>query len=159
MNLTPFNHHEWKAAIGILLHSKWLYRVTLALENEPNAVIEKAQWRNRLDEAYGLLRLSISPDLLFHLDGLTSPNLSYRKRLSGTQETTFQVFDTDSGTKQVGNDVDPFRLKLIRICWSGYGSAGMGNKFVGFRNGSTNFWYGSCLGEYGSWEIDTDSII
>ena len=37
-------------------------------------MIEKAKWHNRLDEAYGLLCLSISTDLLFHLDGLTTPN-------------------------------------------------------------------------------------
>ena len=72
--LTPFNYHEWKSKIGILLCSKGLYRVTLALENEPNAVIEKAKWHNRLDEDYGLLCLSIYPDLLFHLDDLTTPN-------------------------------------------------------------------------------------
>ena len=51
-----------------------LYRVTLYLENDPNAVIEKAKWNNRLDEPYGLLCLSIYPDLLFHLYGLTTPN-------------------------------------------------------------------------------------
>ena len=37
-------------------------------------MIKKAKWHNRLDEAYGLLCLSISPDLLFHLDDLTTPN-------------------------------------------------------------------------------------
>ena len=72
--IAPFNYHEWKAKIHILLYNIGLYRVTLDLENEPNAVIEKAKWHNRLDEAYGLLCLSISPDLLFHLDGLTTPN-------------------------------------------------------------------------------------
>ena len=72
--LTSFKYHEWKEKISILLHSRGLYRVTLALENEPNAVIEKAKWNNRLDEAYGFLCLSISPDILFHLDLLTTPN-------------------------------------------------------------------------------------
>ena len=72
--LTPFKYHEWESKIGILLGSKGLYRVSLALENEPNVVVEKVKWHNRLDEAYGLLCLSISPDLLFHLDGLTTPN-------------------------------------------------------------------------------------
>ena len=72
--MTPFNYHEWKAKIGFRLHSKGLYRVSLALENDSNAIVEKDKWHNRLDEAYGLLCLSISPDLLFHLVGLTSPN-------------------------------------------------------------------------------------
>ena len=73
IRLDPFNYHKWKSKIGILLHSKGLYKVTLALENEPNAIVEKAKWHNRLDEAYGLLCLSISPDILFHLDGFTTP--------------------------------------------------------------------------------------
>ena len=46
------------------------------MENEadPNATTEKIKWHNRRDEAYGLLCLSISRALLFHLDGLKSPN-------------------------------------------------------------------------------------
>ena len=48
-------------------------------EVEPNAAIEKIKWHNRRDEAYGLLCLSISRDLLFHLDGLTSPNEVWEK--------------------------------------------------------------------------------
>ena len=74
MILTPFKYHQWKSQIGILLHRKGLYRVTLALENEPNVVVEKAKWHNMLDEAYGLLCISISPNILFHIDYLTTPN-------------------------------------------------------------------------------------
>ena len=58
----------------ILLREKGLYRVTMEIEAEPNAAAEKIKWHNRRDEAYGLMCLSISRDLLFHLDGLTSPN-------------------------------------------------------------------------------------
>ena len=47
--MSPFNLFEWKAT-------------------------EKIKWHNRRDEAYGLLCLSISRDLLFHIYGLTSPN-------------------------------------------------------------------------------------
>ena len=53
---------------------KGLYRVTMEKEAEPNAAAKKIKWHNRRDEAYGLLCLSISKYLLFHLDGLTSPN-------------------------------------------------------------------------------------
>ena len=63
--LTSFKYHEWKSKISILLRSRELYKVTLALENEPNVVIEKAKWHNRLDESYGFIFLSISLDLLF----------------------------------------------------------------------------------------------
>ena len=72
--LTPFKFFEWKAKMEILLRVKGLYMVTMATEADPNAAAEKIKWHNRKDEAYGLLCLSISRDLLFHLDGLTSPD-------------------------------------------------------------------------------------
>ena len=72
--MTPFNFFEWKAEIEILLREKYLYRVTMATEVDPNAAAEKIKWHNRRDEAYGLLCLSISRYLLFQIDGLTSPN-------------------------------------------------------------------------------------
>ena len=74
MILNPFKYHEWKAKIGILLSSKEPYIVSLALENEPNVVIDKDKWNNRLDESYGFLCLLFYPYLLFHIDGLTTPN-------------------------------------------------------------------------------------
>ena len=58
----------------ILLREKGLYRVTMETEEDPNAAAKKIKWHNMRDEAYGLLCLSISRDLLFHLDGLESPN-------------------------------------------------------------------------------------
>ena len=88
MILCRFNYRTWKSKIGILLRSKGLYKVTLALENESNAVIEKAKWHNRLDEAYLLLFLYISLDLLFHIYGFTTPNQVWTKleSLFGVQD-------------------------------------------------------------------------
>ena len=63
----------------MLLRVKGIYRVTMEIEANPNAAAEKIKWHNRRDEAYGLLCLSISRDLLFHLDGLTSPNEVWEK--------------------------------------------------------------------------------
>ena len=77
--LTPFNFFEWKAEMEILLRAKGLYRVTMEIEAELNAATEKIKWHNRRDEAYGLLCLSISRDLLFHLDGLISRNEVWEK--------------------------------------------------------------------------------
>ena len=48
-------------------------------ESEPNRAPENIKWNNRIDEAYGLLCLSIYIDLLFHLDVLTSPNEVWEK--------------------------------------------------------------------------------
>ena len=70
--LTPFSFFEWKDEMEILLRVKGIYRVTMETEADPN--VEKIKWHNRRDEAYGLLCLSISRDLLFHLDSLTYPN-------------------------------------------------------------------------------------
>ena len=72
--LTPFNLFEWKAEMEILLREKGIYMVNMEIEVYPNAAAEKMKWHSRRDEAYGLLCLSISRDLLFHLDGLISPN-------------------------------------------------------------------------------------
>ena len=72
--LTPFNFFEWKSEMEIFLRPKGLYRVTMETDLEPNEAAEKIKWHNKRDEAYGRLCLSISRDLLFHLDGLTSPN-------------------------------------------------------------------------------------
>ena len=72
--MTPFNLFEWKAEFEILLREKGLYRVTMATKSDPNSVVERIKWHNRRDEAYGLLCLSISRDLLFHINGWTSPN-------------------------------------------------------------------------------------
>ena len=77
--MTPFNLFEWKAEMDIFLRDKGLYRVTMVIEAEPNAAAEKIKWHNRRDEAYGILCLSISRDILFHLDGLASPNEVWEK--------------------------------------------------------------------------------
>ena len=72
--LTPFNFFEWKSEKEILLREKSLYTMTMTIEVDPNESTEKIKWHNRRDKAYGILCLSISRDLLFHLDSLTSPN-------------------------------------------------------------------------------------
>ena len=77
--VTPFNFFEWKSEMGILLREKDLYKVTMETEAEPNAAVDKTKLHNRRDEAYGLFCLSISRDLLFHLDSLTSPNEVWEK--------------------------------------------------------------------------------
>ena len=77
--LIPFNFFEWKAEMEILLREKGLYRVTMETKVEPSAATKKIKWHNRRDDAYGLLCLNISRDLLFHLDGLKSPNEVWEK--------------------------------------------------------------------------------
>ena len=77
--LTPFDFFDWKGEMVIQLRAKGLFRVTMGTEVEPNSAVEKAKYFNKLDEAYGLLCLSISRELLFHLDSLTSPKEVWEK--------------------------------------------------------------------------------
>ena len=72
--LTPLNLFDWKVEMVIQLRSKGLYRVTMGIEVEPNSIVEKAKYFNRLDEAYGLLCMIILRELLFNIDSLTTPN-------------------------------------------------------------------------------------
>ena len=58
----------------IHLRSKCLYRVTMGIEIEPNSIVDKAKYLNRLDEAFGMLCLSTSKELLFHVEILGTPN-------------------------------------------------------------------------------------
>ena len=56
------------------MREKGIYKLTMETDLEPNAATDKIKLHKKRDEAYGILCLSISRDLLFHLDGLTSPN-------------------------------------------------------------------------------------
>ena len=61
----------------IQVRSKGLYRVTMGIVNEPNSVVEKSKYFNRLDEAFRMLFLSILRDILLHVDIITTPNEFY----------------------------------------------------------------------------------
>ena len=43
-------------------------------KNEPNSVVEKSKFFNRMDEELWMLCLSISRDLLFHVHSIRTPN-------------------------------------------------------------------------------------
>ena len=77
--MEPLNFFEWKAEMEILLRGKGIYRVTMENEPNTNVILEKIKLHNMRDEAYGLLCLSISRELLFHLDALKSPNEVWEK--------------------------------------------------------------------------------
>ena len=58
----------------IHLRSKCLYKVTIGTEVKPNSVAEKSKNFNRLDEAFGMLCLSILRDFLFPIENMKNPN-------------------------------------------------------------------------------------
>ena len=77
--LTPYNYFEWKSKIKIYLKRHGYYRVTMGLETEPQDDTEKIKWFNKCDEAFGTLCMSVSPDLLFHIESATTPNEVWTK--------------------------------------------------------------------------------
>ena len=57
--LNPFNYLEWKAKVVMHLRSKGMYIVTMGTDTEANFAMEKLKYFNRIDEACGILYLSI----------------------------------------------------------------------------------------------------
>jgi hypothetical protein len=57
-----------------VLRSKGLYQITLGKELVPIDDENKVKWDSKNDEACGLIRISISPYLRFHLQGIYDPN-------------------------------------------------------------------------------------
>jgi hypothetical protein len=62
-----------------LLRSKGLYRITMGMETTPTDDDKKAKWDNRNDEAHGLIGMSISHDLRYHLQGVDDPDAAWDK--------------------------------------------------------------------------------
>jgi len=50
-----------------------MYRITLGKETTPIDDDNKSKWDNRNDEARGLIKMSIYPDLRYHLQGIDDP--------------------------------------------------------------------------------------
>ena len=72
--LTPFNYFEWKVKITLALRSKGLYQITMGMKVELTNAMDKAKYFTRMDEAFGMICLSISRDLMFYVDIASSPN-------------------------------------------------------------------------------------
>ena len=99
----------------ILMYSKGLFRVTMETEVEPNGAEEKIKWHNRINEAYGLLCLNISKDLISHLDVLASPNEVWEKL-----QTLFGKTDEMRG-HQLENkliSLSPRRFESLQVYFS-----------------------------------------
>ena len=64
------------------LHSKRLFKLTMETKAEPIHYVDKEKYQNRLDEAYGLLCLSISQYLLFQINAQNTPKQVWDKLAS-----------------------------------------------------------------------------
>jgi hypothetical protein len=77
--LTSNNYFQWKSHMEDLLRSKGLYRITLGKVKAPIDVDKKSKRDNRNDEARGLIEMSISPDLRYHLQKIDDPEEAWDK--------------------------------------------------------------------------------
>ena len=72
--LDSTNYFQWWSYIVDLLRSKGLYRIATGQETKPKNEDKAARWENRQDQARGLIGMSISPDLRFHIAELDTPD-------------------------------------------------------------------------------------
>ena len=80
--LTPFNYHQWKADMVVMLRTNQLFRLIEEIEEELDSDKDKAKYMNRLDEAHGHFLSSISKYLWFHIQELKSPTEVWDKLAS-----------------------------------------------------------------------------
>ena len=62
-----------------VLQSMGLFKITSGKETEPTDDDKKIKWANRCDEAHGLIRMSISTDLHFHISRINEPDITWKK--------------------------------------------------------------------------------
>lgn len=58
----------------IFLKRKSFFEITMGTETEPLLDVEKPKWLNRYDKAYGILCLSVSPNIIDQIISIESPN-------------------------------------------------------------------------------------
>jgi hypothetical protein len=51
-----------------------LYRISMSMKTKPTSAVEKSKFFNRMDEAHGLLCMSISPYLWFYINACNTTN-------------------------------------------------------------------------------------
>ena len=77
--LTSSNYFSWKSRMEDVLRSRELFRIISGKETEPTDDDKKIKCENRCDEARGLIGMSISTDLQFHISGIDEPDIAWEK--------------------------------------------------------------------------------
>lgn len=72
--LTLYKYFHWKPNILLHLRGKFLYQIVMNTKAESNSTIEKYKYFNRIDKAFGLLLLAISPTFCFCVNTCTISN-------------------------------------------------------------------------------------
>ena len=62
-----------------VLRSRGIFRITSGKETEPTDDDKKTKWANICDESHGLIGMSISTDLRFHISGIDGLDKAWEK--------------------------------------------------------------------------------
>ena len=65
--LNNTSYFQWLSYMMDLLRSKWIYIIASGIESKPTDEEKKAKWENKQDQARGLIVMSISQALRFHI--------------------------------------------------------------------------------------------
>ena len=76
--LTSSNYFSWKSRMEDVLR-RGLFRINSSKETKPTDDDKKIKWENRCDEACGLIGMSISTDLRFHISGIDELDKAWEK--------------------------------------------------------------------------------
>jgi hypothetical protein len=61
-----------------ILQSMGLYQVTMGTQIAPLNALKKTKWDNKNDKGHGLIKISISSDLQFHLQGIETLDVAWK---------------------------------------------------------------------------------
>jgi hypothetical protein len=76
--LTNTNYFSWKSLWRMYYEVKD-FMDYLGKRKRPTDALKKSKWDNKNDEARGLIRMSISSDLWFHLQGIDDLDEAWKK--------------------------------------------------------------------------------
>ena len=77
--LTGTNYSSWKTHMEGVLQSRGLDQITLGNKLHVTNANKKMKWDGKSDEARGLINMSISHDLWFHLQGINKLDKAWEK--------------------------------------------------------------------------------
>ena len=72
--LDSTNYFQWLSYIVDLLRSKILYRIVSGQESKPQDEDKKDKWKNKQNQAHGLIDMSTSPNLRFYISKIDIHN-------------------------------------------------------------------------------------
>ena len=77
--LNSTSYFQWLPHMVDILRSKGLYRISTWQETKPSNDDKAAKWKNKQDQARGLIGMSIAQDLRFHILDIDTPDKALEK--------------------------------------------------------------------------------